>query len=148
MFVDAKMTFLQGWGRFEDDHTVLVTAIKGDLRSITHRLKGEVILIASGGWPSPVGLPGAEHCISSNEAFYLPAAPRRSLIVGGGFIAVEFASIFQSFKSAAEPTDDADSAPLVTLCYRGDLFLRGFDIDVRTELRDQVLLSSLLGTVA
>ena len=136
--MDAKMTFVQGWGRFEDAHTVVVTATKGDLTTITHRLKGTVILIASGGWPSPVDLPGAEHCISSNEAFYLPAAPRRSLIVGGGFIAVEFASIFQSFKPAAEPTDDADSVPSVTLCYRGDLFLRGFDNDVREELRDQM----------
>ncbi len=81
-----------------------------------------MVLIATGGWPSPVELPGAEHCISSNEAFYLPEAPRRALLVGGGFIAVEFASIFHSFKPAARADDAPGTEPLITLCYRGIFF--------------------------
>ena len=136
MFVDAKMTFVMGWGTFSDAHTVDVHAVKGDASSQTHRLTATTILVATGGWPSAVPVPGGELAISSNEAFYLKEAPRRVLIVGGGFIAVEFASIFQSFLPASA-ADDADP-PSVTLCYRGDLFLRGFDRDVREELRDQM----------
>lgn len=125
MFVDAKMDFVQGWGQFADAHTVVVTSCKGDLSSTTHRLTAKIVLVATGGWPSPVPIPGGEHCISSNEAFYLPEAPRRALVVGGGYIAVEFAGIFQSFKPVAAASDTESTKPQVTLCYRGGLFLRG-----------------------
>jgi glutathione reductase (NADPH) len=85
------------------------------------------ILIATGGAPTMgAQIPGLEHAISSNEAFHLPALPRRVLIQGGGYIAVEFAGIFAGL--GAE----------VTLVYRGINILRGFDDDVRTHLRAEM----------
>jgi glutathione reductase (NADPH) len=88
------------------------------------RVRAAYILIATGGTPSygdPI--PGIEHAISSNEAFHLPALPRRVLVQGGGYIAVEFAGIF------------AGLGAHVTLVYRGENILRGFDDDVRKHLR-------------
>jgi glutathione reductase (NADPH) len=69
---------------------------------------------------------GIEHAISSNEAFHLPELPRRILVQGGGYIAVEFAGIFAGLGSE------------VTLVYRGDNILRGFDDDVRAHLRTEL----------
>src|SRR5437016_13419251 len=69
---------------------------------------------------------GVEHVISSNEAFHLAALPKRVLIQGGGYIAVEFAGIFAGL--GAE----------VTLVYRGENILRGFDDDVRAHLRSEM----------
>jgi glutathione reductase (NADPH) len=88
------------------------------------RVRAAYILISTGGAPSygdPI--PGLEHAISSNEAFHLPELPRRILIQGGGYIAVEFAGIFCGLGSH------------VTLVYRGENILRGFDDDVRAHLR-------------
>ncbi len=80
-----------------------------------------------GGWPhKPNDVPGIEHAITSNEVFYLEEQPRRMVIVGGGFIALEFACIMDGLG-----TD-------VTLMYRGDLFLRGFDMDMRVHLREEM----------
>lgn len=84
------------------------------------------ILIATGGWPVVPEFPGAEHVITSNEAFYLETLPQRSLVVGGGYIAVEFAGIFNGL--------GVDSY----LSYRGPLFLRGFDGDVRETVKDEL----------
>jgi glutathione reductase (NADPH) len=88
------------------------------------RVRAKHILIAVGGTPSfgnPI--PGLEHAISSNEAFHLKELPRRIVIQGGGYIAVEFAGIFAGLGSQ------------VTLIYRGPAILRGFDDDVRQHLR-------------
>ena len=88
------------------------------------RLRARYVLIATGGAPSygdPI--PGIEHVISSNEAFHLTDFPRRVLIQGGGYIAVEFAGIFAGLGSH------------VTLIYRGENILRGFDDDVRQHVR-------------
>ncbi|MFT5439696.1 MAG: glutathione reductase (NADPH) [Alphaproteobacteria bacterium] len=82
----------------------------------------ENILIATGSWATVPDFPGNEHVITSLEAFYLEDLPKRALIVGGGYIAVEFAGILNGFGSR------------VTQLYRGDMFLRGFDSDVRTHL--------------
>jgi glutathione reductase (NADPH) len=71
-------------------------------------------------------IPGIEHAITSNEAFELRALPGRILIVGGGYVAAEFAGIFNGL--GAE----------VTLCYRGEQILRGFDDDVRRHLHDEM----------
>ncbi len=91
------------------------------------RISAEHILIATGGAPyAGPAIPGIEHVISSNEAFHLPFLPRRILIQGGGYIAVEFAGIFAGL--GAE----------VTLVYRGENILRGFDDDVRTHLRGEM----------
>jgi glutathione reductase (NADPH) len=99
-----------------DAHTVQVT--NGD------RVKAAHVLISTGGTPSYGDkIPGIEHAISSNEAFHLPELPRRVVIQGGGYIAVEFAGIFAGLGSH------------VTLVYRGENILRGFDDDVRQHLR-------------
>ncbi|HMG79620.1 MAG TPA: FAD-dependent oxidoreductase, partial [Xanthobacteraceae bacterium] len=94
-----------------DAHTVQVT--DGD------RVRAAHVLISTGGAPSfGDKIPGIEHAISSNEAFHLPELPRRVVIQGGGYIAVEFAGIF------------AGLGAHVTLVYRGENILRGFDDDV------------------
>src|SRR6202795_1679337 len=99
-----------------DAHTVQVA--NGD------RVKAAHVLISTGGTPSfGDKIPGIEHAISSNEAFHLPELPRRVVIQGGGFIAVEFACIF------------AGLGAHVTLIYRGENILRGFDDDARHHLR-------------
>ncbi len=88
------------------------------------RVRAAHILVSTGGAPSfGDAIPGIEHAISSNEAFELPELPRRVLIQGGGYIAVEFAGIF------------AGLGAQVTLVYRGENILRGFDDDVRQHLR-------------
>jgi glutathione reductase (NADPH) len=99
-----------------DAHTVQVAG--GD------RVRAAHVLISTGGAPSfGDNIPGIEHAISSNEAFHLPELPRRVVIQGGGYIAVEFAGIF------------AGLGAHVTLVYRGENILRGFDDDVRQHLR-------------
>ena len=100
-----------------DPHTVAIGS---------QRYTAEHILVATGGWPHVPDFPGREFAITSNEAFHLPALPPRVVIVGGGYIAVEFAGIFRGFGSA------------VTQLYRGDLFLRGFDAEIRTFLAGQM----------
>jgi glutathione reductase (NADPH) len=110
------VTVLEGRGALVDAHTVRFTDAAGLQTDYTT----DKILLAVGGWPfKPPEVKGAEHAITSNEAFYLPERPERVLVVGGGYIAVEFASIFHGLGSA------------VTQMYRGPLFLRGFDDDVR-----------------
>ena len=86
------------------------------------KVTADKILIATGGKPYMLDTPGIEHAISSDGAFYLEDCPKRVLVVGGGYIAVEFAGIFNGY--GAE----------VTQVYRGELFLRGFDLDVRVHL--------------
>ena len=110
LLVSAGVTLIDGRARFIDSHTVEVNGT---------RHTAERILIATGGWPFVPEFPGREHVITSNEAFYLETLPRRALVVGGGYIAVEFASIFHGLGCET------------SLLYRGDLFLRGFDRDVR-----------------
>jgi glutathione reductase (NADPH) len=99
-----------------DAHTVQLT--NGE------RVRAAYVLISTGGTPTYGDvIPGREHAISSNEAFQLPELPRRILIQGGGYIAVEFAGIFAGLGSH------------VTLVYRGENILRGFDDEVRQHLR-------------
>lgn len=86
------------------------------------------ILVATGGWPAfDPPIPGGELGISSNEVFHLPTLPKRLLVVGGGYIALEFASLFARLGVA------------VTLLHRGDNILRGFDEDIRNRLRDALV---------
>ncbi|BBP58845.1 glutathione-disulfide reductase [Pseudomonas sp. St316] len=84
------------------------------------------ILIATGGWPVIPDIPGREHAISSNEAFFLKELPKRVIVVGGGYIAVEFAGIFHGMGAQT------------SLLYRGELFLRGFDGAVRKHLAQEL----------
>ena len=113
----AGVRRIEGRARVVDQNTVAV----GD-----RTFSAENILIATGGWPSVPEIPGIEHAITSNEAFHLKELPRRVIVVGGGYIAVEFASIFHGL--GAETTE----------LYRGPLFLRGFDDDVRQVLAEEM----------
>ena len=104
---------------FEDPHT---------LRLATgETVTAKYVLIATGGAPNHgAEIPGIEHVISSNEVFHLPKLPKRIVIQGGGYIALEFACIFAGFGSD------------VTVIYRGDNILRGFDEDVRAHVRSEM----------
>ena len=116
----ANVTIFKSRAVLEDAHTVRLLA---DDR----RIRAKHVLIATGGWPGMgTGIAGIEHVISSNEAFHLTELPKRILIQGGGYIAVEFACIFAGLGSE------------VTLVYRGENILRGFDDDIRTHLRTEM----------
>ncbi len=127
----AGVTHFDGRARILDAHTISV----GDKQVTTDK-----ILIATGGWPTKQSIPGAEHIITSNEAFYLETLPKRALILGGGYIAVEFAGIYAGLGVQTE------------LAYRGPLFLRGFDDDVRhlvqSELEKKEIALSFESTLA
>jgi glutathione reductase (NADPH) len=104
---------------FEDPHTLRLAT--GE--TVTARY----VLVATGGAPNHgAEIPGIEHVISSNEVFHLPQLPKRIVIQGGGYIALEFACIFAGFGSD------------VTVIYRGDNILRGFDEDVRSHVRAEM----------
>lgn len=108
---------IHGRAKIVDEHTVEVGG---------EHITAERILIATGGWPSIPDIAGKEHIISSNEAFFLESLPEKIIIVGGGYIAVEFAGIFHGLGVET------------TLLYRGPLFLRGFDQDVREALANEM----------
>ncbi len=107
---NAGVDLHMGRGRLVDAHTVEVNG---------KTFSAEKILIAVGGRPWVPDIPGAELGITSDEAFDLPQLPGRVLVAGAGYIAVEFAGIFNGLGSE------------VTLAYRRDLILRGFDDDIR-----------------
>ncbi|WP_122436992.1 glutathione-disulfide reductase [Pseudomonas viridiflava] len=118
LLVDSGVTLHEG-------HARIVGAQKVEINGQTY--SAERILIATGGWPLIPDVPGREHAISSNEAFFLKELPKRVVVVGGGYIAVEFASIFNGLGAET------------TLVYRGEMFLRGFDGSVRTHLHEELL---------
>ena len=96
------------------------------VRMASRSVDAERILVATGGWPSMPDIPGIEHAISSNEVFHLGEMPARVAVVGGGYIAVEFAGIFIGL-----------GADVIEL-YRGEQILRGFDDDVRNVLAAEI----------
>ncbi|WP_174800494.1 glutathione-disulfide reductase [Martelella limonii] len=114
------------------------------LKASGKEVTAEKIVIAVGGTPNPhVEIPGSEHCISSNEAFHLEELPKAIVIAGGGYIAVEFANIFNGLGVET------------TLIYRGPEILRGFDNDMRVNLREamekkgiRVLLNDVIASVS
>jgi glutathione reductase (NADPH) len=104
---------------FEDAHSLRL--------GTGETIKSKYVLIATGGAPNHGAvIPGIEHVISSNEVFHLKSLPKRILIQGGGYIALEFACIFAGFGCD------------VTLVYRGENILRGFDEDVRIHVRSEI----------
>ena len=113
--VDAQL--IDGRASIVDANTVAVNGQQYSARKI---------LIATGGWPHVPEFPGSEHAITSNEIFDLEHFPERLVVVGGGYIAVEFAGIFNGL--------GAD----VTQLYRGPLFLRGFDTDIRAHAAQEI----------
>ncbi len=110
MLNGAGVKVINGFAKLVDAHTVEIDGIRHTARSI---------LIATGGTPSVPHFKGREHVVTSNEMFDLDPFPKRLLVVGGGYIACEFASIFNGLGSK------------VTQLYRGELVLRGFDDEVR-----------------
>jgi glutathione reductase (NADPH) len=110
---DSGVRLLRGQARLLDGHTV---GIAGD------RLSAQRILIATGARPARPSIPGLDLAITSNEVLDLTETPRRLLVLGAGYIAAEFAGIFRGFGSE------------VSMAYRGDLPLRGFDGDLRKRL--------------
>ncbi len=118
----AGVTIHEGHASLIDANTVEVGG---------SRYSARYILIATGAQPSVPEFPGREYVITSNEAFYLPEFPRKAVVVGGGYIAVEFAGIFAGL--------GADT----TLIYRGPQFLRGFDDSVREVVRDELLKKNI-----
>ena len=117
MLDNAGVTHFDGRARIKDAHHIEIN---------NQGVSTDKILIATGGWPTVPDFPGKEHVITSNEAFFIESLPRRALVVGGGYIAVEFAGIFRGL--------GVDT----TLSYRGELFLRHFDIDIRKTVRDEL----------
>ncbi len=117
LLAGAGVTLLRGRAALADAHTVEVDG---------RRISARYILVATGGWPVVPPVPGSDLAISSNEAFHLRQLPRRVLVVGGGYIAVEFASIFNGL--------GADT----TLVYRGERLLKEFDADLGGFLAGQM----------
>ncbi len=118
---NAGVEIVHGRAAIKGPNTIEITG--NDARTVT----AKKILIAVGGRPSvPENVPGIEHVITSDEAFHLEELPKRIVIVGGGYIAVEFAGIFAGLGSD------------VTLVYRGTNVLRGFDDDIRAHLAGEL----------
>ena len=114
---DAGVTIIEDHAEVIDEHTVTIGG---------KRITAQYILVAVGSWPMVPEFPGWEHAISSNEAFYLPSLPQRVIIVGGGYIGVEFAGIFHGLGART------------TQLYWNELFLRGFDGDIRSTLAEEM----------
>lgn len=110
LLINAGVTIIEGSAALLDAHTIEVAG---------QRYQAEHITVATGSWPVVPEVPGSEFILTSNEMFYLPQLPRHAVVWGGGYIAVEFAGIL------------AGLGVETTLIYRGDLFLRGFDHDIR-----------------
>ncbi|XVN19457.1 glutathione-disulfide reductase [Pseudomonas corrugata] len=116
LLVNSGVALHEGHAKITGPHEV---EINGQRHSAEH------ILVATGGWPVIPQIPGREHAISSNEAFFLKELPKRVLVLGG-YIAVEFAGIFHGMGAQT------------SLLYRGELFLRGFDGAVRKHLAEEL----------
>ena len=126
----AEVDRLEGlYGQTLDNHKVTVLKTRATVVGPQKvrladgtEVTAERILIATGGWPHVPEFPGSEHAITSNEVFHLETLPKRIVIAGGGYIANEFAGIFNEFGSK------------VTIVNRGDTILRGYDEQIRDRL--------------
>ncbi|MGZ8236795.1 MAG: glutathione-disulfide reductase [Methylobacter sp.] len=117
MLQKSGISIINGRASLLDAHTVAVDGTE---------YSAERILIATGGWPSVPDIPGKQHTVTSNEMFFLDQLPKRIIIVGGGYIAVEFACILHGL------------GVNTTICHRGDKLLRGFDEDIRDFLAHEM----------
>lgn len=118
LLVNSGADILDGRARFVDKNTLEING---------QRVTAERIVIATGSWPFVPEFEGSELAITSNEFFFLDQLPSSAVVVGGGYIALEMAGILNAL--------GVDT----TLVYRGDLFLRGFDEEVRTFVKQEVL---------
>lgn len=126
MLTQSGVDLINARANVTGPHDVMLQAAEHE-----QRITAEKIVIATGGWPWIPDFPGAELAIDSNRVFDLDQFPQRFLVLGGGYIAVEFASIFNGLGSESH------------LVYRGDLFLRGFDQEVREFTRDEMARSGV-----
>jgi len=117
LLATAGVAILRARATVVDPHTVEVAG---------RRYTARHILVATGSWPQVPSIPGRERAITSNEAFFLETLPRRALVVGGGYIALEFASIFNGLGVET------------TLAYRGPRLLRGFDPDLGGRIAEEL----------
>ena len=117
---------IEGTGRITGPNTVEVTSPDG-----TKEYSAEKILVTTGGWPHLPQIPGVEHAITSNEALELEALPKHLVIVGGGYIAVEFAGMFNALGVKVE------------IIIRAGNILRGFDDDIRDTLSEEMEKSGI-----
>ena len=115
---NAGVDVLHGTAKLENQNTVTI----GD-----EKISAKTILIATGGTPFVPNIDGIEHSITSNEVFYLDQQPKKMVIVGGGYIAVEFAGIFNGLGT------------ITSLVYRGSQMLRGFDDQIRDHLANEII---------
>ena len=118
MLLDASVDIFSGHASLVDSNTIQI----GD-----KLISSKNILISTGGYPYIPKITGNDHVFTSNEAFFLKSLPKKIIIVGGGYIAVEFASIFNELNVETH------------LIYRGSLFLRGFDKDLREQLKNEMI---------
>ncbi len=114
LLVNSGVTLLNGHAKVRGPNQV---ELAGKSYTAKH------ILLSTGGWPVIPDIPGKEFITDSNQVFYLPEQPQRVLVIGGGYIAAEFASIFNGLGSK------------VAISYRGELFLRGFDLELRQHMQ-------------
>ncbi len=117
LLMQSGVELIEGRAHITGPHSVVVNGREYSARNI---------LVCTGGRPFVPDFPGNEHVITSEDAFYLDTLPKRMVIVGGGYIAVEFAGIFHGLGVETH------------LLYRGPLFLRGFDEDVRKHLAEEM----------
>ncbi len=114
----SGVSIITGRAQVLDAHTIAVDGTE---------YSSERILIATGGWPFVPDIPGKQHIVTSNDMFFLEQLPKRIIIVGGGYIAVEFASILHGL--------GVDT----TICHRGHKLLHGFDEDIRDFLAHEMI---------
>ena len=117
LLANAGVTILKSRATVRGPHEV---EVDGKVISARH------ILVATGSWPVIPPIPGREHAVTSNEAFHLQKLPPRVIVVGGGYIALEFASIFNGLGVET------------TLSYRGQRLLRGFDAELGTRIAEEM----------
>jgi glutathione reductase (NADPH) len=118
LLVNAGVDILRGKARLVDARTIEVNG---------ERWRAKTILVATGSWPQIPAVPGAELAITSNEVFALEQLPRRAVVVGGGYIALEFASIFSGLGVET------------TLAYRGGRLLRHFDAELGERIAQEMV---------
>ena len=119
LLTGSGVTVLNGFARLDGEHAITLATLNADGSPGHQRFTAKHVLIATGGTPFVPHFKGREHVITSNEVFDLDPFPRRFLVVGGGYIACEFASIFNGLGAQ------------VTQLYRGEQVLRGFDSEIR-----------------
>jgi glutathione reductase (NADPH) len=122
LLANAGVEILHGTASLVDANTVKLG---------NRELSADKILIATGGSPFMPTIPGIEHAISSNEVFHLERQPKSAMVVGGGYIAVEFAGIFNGIGTKT------------SLIYRGEQILRGFDSEIQNHLSGEIVKKGL-----